>query len=72
MVDDHIVEETTGHDEIGLWGFYLKLFNEDEKVIGREGFSEFPYLLILVKIFPGYWKTQLNRTNQKVDEDNGK
>ena len=72
MVDDHIVEETTGHDEIGLWGFYLKLFNEDENVIGREGFSEFPYLLILVKIFPGYWKTQLNRTNQKVDEDNGK
>ena len=25
---------------------------------------------MLIKIWPGYWKTKLNRTNQKVDEDN--
>ena len=27
---------------------------------------------MLIKLCPGYWKTQLKRMNQKVDEDNGK
>ena len=36
MVDDHVVEEETDHDEIVLWGFNIKLFNEEGKRIGRE------------------------------------
>ena len=27
---------------------------------------------MLIKLWPGNWKTQLKRTNQNVDEDNGK
>ena len=27
---------------------------------------------MLIKIWPGYWKTQLKRMNQKMDGDNGK
>ena len=37
-----------------------------------EGLSEYPYLLILMKLWPGYWKNHLERINMKVDEDNGK
>ena len=40
--------------------------------IGREGSSEFPYLLMLINILPGYWKNQLKRMNQNLDEENGK
>ena len=72
MVGDHVVEETTDHDEIGLQGFDFNLFDEDEKWICREGSSEFQYLLMLIKIWPGSWKTQLNKMNYKLDEENGK
>ena len=58
MVDNHVVEEPTDHDEIGLRGFDLNLFDEDKKGVGREGSSEFPYLLMLIKLFPGNFKTQ--------------
>ena len=57
MVDDHVLEEETDHDEIGLRGFNFNLFGEEEKQVTREGYSEFPYLLRLIKIWPGYWKT---------------
>ena len=40
--------------------------------ICREGYSEFPYLLMLIKLRPGDWKTHFKRTDIKVDEDNGK
>ena len=72
VVDDHVVEEATDHDEIGLRGVGFNLVDEDEKGVGRKGPSEFPYLLMLIKPRPGYWKTQLKRINLKVDEDNGK
>ena len=71
VVDNHAVEEPTDHDEIGLRGFGFNLFGEDEKEVGREGSSEFPYLLMLIKLWLGDWKTQLNRTNQNMDEYNG-
>ena len=35
------------------------LFNKDEKGVGREGSSEFPYRLMLFKLWPGYWKNWL-------------
>ena len=58
VVDNHVVEEPTDYDEIGLRGFDLNLFDEDEKEVVREGSSEFPYLLMLIKLFPGNFKTQ--------------
>ena len=53
MVDDNVVEEATDHDEIGLLGFDFNFFNDKEKRVGREGSSEFPYLLMLIKLCPG-------------------
>ena len=46
--------------------------DEDEEGVVREGSSEFPYLIMLIKPWPGNWKTQSTRTNHKVDEDNRK
>ena len=71
-VNNNVVEEPTDHEEIVLRGFDFNLFDKDEKGVGREGSSEFTYLLMVIKLWPGNWKTQLNIMNQKVDEDNGK
>ena len=68
VAGDHVVEEATDHDEIGLRGLDFNLFDEDEKGLGREGSSEFPYLIMLIEICPGYWKTQLKRINLNMDE----
>ena len=70
VVDDHVVEEPTDHEEIGLRGFSFNGFDQDEEGVVIEGFSEFPYLLILIKLWTGDLMTQLKRTNEKVDEDN--
>ena len=35
VVDNHVLEEPTDHDEIGLRGFDFYLFGEDEKGVGR-------------------------------------
>ena len=32
--DDHVAEETTDHDEIGLRGFDFNFFDEEEKGVG--------------------------------------
>ena len=50
VLDDNVLEEATYHDEIVLWGFDFDLFNKYKKGIGREGYSEFPYLIILTNI----------------------
>ena len=72
VVNDHVVEEPTDHEEIGLRGVGFNIFDEYEEGVVIEGSSEFPYLLILIKLWTGDWMTQLNIMNQKVDEDNGK
>ena len=72
VVDNHVVEDPADNEEIGLQGFYFNLFDKDEEGFVREGSSEFPYLLMLIKQWPGNWKTQSTRTNHKVDEDNRK
>ena len=72
MIDNHVVEEETDHDEIGLRGSDFILFDKYEKGVGREGSSEFPYLLILFKLNNGDCKTQLKRMTLKADDDNGK
>ena len=53
VVNDHFVEGPTDHEEIGLWGFDLNFFDEDRDGVVREGSSEFPYLLMLINIWPG-------------------
>ena len=68
LVDDHVVEEPSDHEEIGLRGFYFNVFDEYEEGVVREGSSEFPYLLMLIKLWSGYWVTQLKTMNRKVDE----
>ena len=72
VVGDHVVGDPTDHGEIVLRGFDFNLFDEDEKRLGREGSSEFTYLLMLIRICPGNWKTQLNRMNEKANEYNVK
>ena len=72
MVDDHVIEEGNNRDEIGLQGFDFNCFGEDKEGVGREGLSEYPYLLILMEIWHRDWKNHLKRTYMKVDEDNGK
>ena len=72
VVDDHVVEDPTDHEEIGLQGFDFNYFDKDEERFFREGSSEFTYLLMLINLWPGNGKTQLKRINQKVYKDNGK
>ena len=72
VVDDHVVEEATDHNEIGLRDFDFNFFDKDEKGVGREGSSELPYLFVSGKLWHGDWKTQYNKMNLRLDEDNGK
>ena len=63
MLNNHFVEEADDHDAIGLRGVNFNLLGKYEKGVGREGSSEFPYLIMPIKIRTGYWKTQLKRKN---------
>ena len=47
VVNNHVVEEPTEHEDIGLWGFDFNYFDEDEEGVVRERSSEFPYVLML-------------------------
>ena len=62
VVEDHVVEEVDDHDEIGL----------EEEGVGREILSEYPYLLMLTKLWPRDCNNQSERMNIKVVYDNGK
>ena len=72
MVDDHVVEETNYHEEIGIRGFDFNVFDKDEEGVVRERSSEFPYLLILIKLWPGNRKTQLKKIYHRVEEETWK
>ena len=48
------------------------MFDRDEEGVVIEFSSVFSYLIILIKPWPGNYKTRLKRMDQKVDEDNGK
>ena len=48
LVDYHVVEEPTDHEEIVIWGFDFNVFNKYEEGVVREGSSEFPYLLMII------------------------
>ena len=49
------------------YGFFFKY----EEGVVREILSKYPYLLITMEIWTGYWKNNLERMNMKVDEDKG-
>ena len=66
VVGDHVVEEPSDHEDIGLRGFDFNIFDEDEEGVVRKNCSE-PYLKMLIKIWPGNWIDQLKRMNRKVD-----
>ena len=53
MVTNNVVEDPSGHEEVGLRGFDLNVLDKDEEGVVREGFSEFPYLLMLIRICSG-------------------
>ena len=67
VVGDHVVEEATDHEDIGVWDFDFNVFDQYEEGVVREVSSEFPCLLILIYLWPGNWKTHLKRMNQNVD-----
>ena len=53
MVDYHVVEEPSDHEEIRLQGFDFNVLDKDEGGVVREGSIEFPYLIMLIKLWPG-------------------
>ena len=72
VVDDHFFEEGKEYDEIGIWRFDYNLFDKDEEGLTREVLSEYPYLITLTDLWPGYWKNKSERINMNAYKDNGK
>ena len=66
VVDDHVVEDPSDHEDIILRGFYFNIFYEDEEGVVREGCSE-PYLKMLIKLWHRDCISQLKRMNQNVN-----
>ena len=60
------------NDEIGLWGIDFKFFDEYKGGEIREVCSDYPFLLKLMKLWPGYWYIELERMSIKVDKNNGR
>ena len=48
------------------------MFYEGDEEVVREGLSEYPNLLMLMKLCNRDWKNNLERMNINVDESNGK
>ena len=48
------------------------MLGKDKKGVGREGLSEYNYLLILLRLWPGDWKNHLEVMNIIMYEDNDK
>ena len=67
-----MVDEGVEHEELGLQGFNFNLFDEKREGCVGEDVKELPYLLMIIKLWPGDWEDQLYRINKKVDEDNGR
>ena len=65
-VKDHVIEEKEDHKEIGLRGFYCSLFEEKEGGGEREGLDRSPYPKHLIKLWPGDWEKQMEKTNEAV------
>ena len=48
--------------------FFIQTIGEK----GIEGLSEYPYLLVLMRLWTGDWESQMEIMNMTLDEDNGK
>ena len=53
VVEYHVIEEVNDHYDIVLRWFGFSLFDEDKEGVGREVLSEYPYLSMLMNIWPG-------------------
>ena len=53
VVENHVSEKLKDNDEIGLWGVDFNLFEKDDEGVVRKLFIEYPYLLMLMKLWPG-------------------
>ena len=71
VVDDHVTEEPTENDDVGLQGFIF-FFNTDERRDQREILIEYPYLFLLMKLCPGDLENKPERIIMSVDELNGR
>ena len=56
VVNDHVVEEGVENEEIGLQGFDFNLFDEEREGCVGDDVKELPYLLMLMKLWPGGWE----------------
>ena len=54
VFNDHVVDEGVEHEEIGIRGFDFILFDEDREGCVGGDVKEFPYLLMIIKLWPGY------------------
>ena len=72
VLDDHVVEDGRENDELRLRSFGFIFFVKDEEGVVIEILSEYPYLLLLMKLCTNDWKNQSERINMKVNEDNVK
>ena len=59
VLDNHVFEEGKEHDEIVLWGFGFIFFGEDKEGVVGEVFIEYPYVLMIMKLWHGDWMNQL-------------
>ena len=66
-----MVEEGVDHEELGLRGFDFNLLDEDREGCVGDNVKKLPYLLMIMKLWPGYWEEQIDRMNKKVYEKNG-
>ena len=58
VLDDPVVEVGKNRDEIGLREFDFNFFDKYEEGVVRKGLIYYPYLLMLMNIWPRYWKNQ--------------
>ena len=72
VVVNHVLEEPTDNEEIGLQKFGFNVFDKYEEGVIIERSSEYTYLLMLIKLWPGDCISKLKMMNQKADEDNTK
>ena len=72
VVNNHVVEEGVEHEELGLRGFDFNLFNEEREGCVGDDVKELPYLLMLMKLWPGDWEEQLERMNKILDDEDGR
>ena len=56
VINEHMSEERFEHEELGLQGFDFNLFDEEREGCVGENVKELPYLLMLMKLWSGYWE----------------